>query len=107
MPTNPLKAALPKTEERSPKDIYECLEWANARLTPEQAALFRYEIVDGKLQHTPSPPFPLAKRNVMDRRGEPMTATETDELNYRLMKHGANVRYRPDGSRYAIGADDA
>jgi len=45
---------------------------------------------------------PLRKRPVMDRRGEPMTAAETDELNRELERVGAFARYRMDGSRYHV-----
>lgn len=45
----------------------------------------------------PPPPKP-----VMDRRGEPMTPAETEELNAILEKLGAVTRYCPDGSRYEV-----
>ena|SRR5690242_572281 len=41
-------------------------------------------------------------RDVMDRRGEPMSAEDTAELNERLERLGATARYRPDGTRYLI-----
>lgn len=43
-----------------------------------------------------------AKKPVMDRRGEPMTAAETAELNATLERLGATARYREDGSRYVV-----
>lgn len=45
---------------------------------------------------------PPTKRDVMDRRGEAMSAEDTAELNDRLEKLGATARYRPDGSKYFI-----
>lgn len=42
------------------------------------------------------------KRNVMDRRGAPMTAEETEEMNGILAGLGACTRYREDGSRYEV-----
>lgn len=45
---------------------------------------------------------PVRKRNVMDRRGEPMTDEDTAELNQILENLGATARYRPDGSRYVV-----
>jgi hypothetical protein len=47
---------------------------------------------------------PIVKRSVMDRRGEPMSEAETNELNAILEKLCATARYRPDGSKYQIGA---
>lgn len=45
---------------------------------------------------------PPTKRDVMDRRGEAMSAADTAELNQRLENLGATARYREDGSRYFI-----
>jgi hypothetical protein len=45
---------------------------------------------------------PLRKAPVMERRGEPMTAAETDELNRELARVGAFARYRMDGTRYHV-----
>jgi hypothetical protein len=45
---------------------------------------------------------PPTKRDVMDRRGEPMSAADTAELNERLERLGAIARYREDGSRYIV-----
>lgn len=45
---------------------------------------------------------PPTTRNVMDRRGEPMSEADTAELNAILESVGATARYRPDGSRYCI-----
>jgi hypothetical protein len=42
------------------------------------------------------------KPPVIDRRGEPMTEEETEELNRILENLGACTRYRPDGSRYQV-----
>jgi len=47
-------------------------------------------------------PGPPLKRDVMDRRGEPMSQEDTDELNKRLEWSGATARYRVDGSRYLV-----
>lgn len=45
---------------------------------------------------------PPIKRNVMDRRGEAMSAEDTAELNRILEQAGATARYREDGSKYFI-----
>lgn len=45
---------------------------------------------------------PPPKRDLMDRRGEPMSEAETAELNRILEWSGAKVRYRPDGSREEV-----
>lgn len=45
----------------------------------------------------------LPNRHVMDRRGEAMTAEETEELNRILENMGAKMRYREDGSKYEAG----
>lgn len=45
---------------------------------------------------------PPTKRNVMDRRGEPMSQADTDALNTELERLGATARYRPDGSRFTL-----
>jgi len=47
-------------------------------------------------------PGPPVKRDVMDRRGQPMSQEDTDELNKRLEWSGATARYRVDGSRYLV-----
>lgn len=47
---------------------------------------------------------PQLRKNVMDRRGEPMSEEDTAELNGILEKLGAVARYRTDGSRYSIEA---
>ncbi len=44
----------------------------------------------------------MPKRDVMARRGEAMSEADTAELNERLERLGATVRYRADGSRYAL-----
>lgn len=44
----------------------------------------------------------VPKRPVMDRRGEPMSNADTDELNRILESYGAGARYRSDGTRYEI-----
>jgi hypothetical protein len=38
----------------------------------------------------------------MDRRGQPMSEEDTNELNGILENLGANARYRSDGSRYFL-----
>lgn len=43
-----------------------------------------------------------SRRNVMDRRGEPMSAEDTAELNRVLELNGATARYREDGSKYHV-----
>lgn len=50
----------------------------------------------------PTPPVPPPPRDVMDRRGEPMTEADTVELNRRLGVLGGHARYRADGSRYTV-----
>lgn len=42
------------------------------------------------------------QRDVMDRRGEAMSASDTAELNDRLERLGATARYREDGSKYFV-----
>jgi hypothetical protein len=49
-----------------------------------------------RLEALPAP----SKRDVMDRRGQPMSRSDTAELNERLKRLGATARYREDGSRY-------
>lgn len=44
------------------------------------------------------------RRDVMDRRGEPMSPADTAELNRKLESLGATARYREDGSRYLVEA---
>jgi hypothetical protein len=46
-------------------------------------------------------PAPSTK-HVLDRRGQPMSEADTNELNGILENLGATARYRPDGSRYSI-----
>lgn len=48
---------------------------------------------------------PGHRKPVMDRRGEPMSQEDTDELNGVLERLGAKARYRPDGSRFMIDAE--
>lgn len=43
-----------------------------------------------------------SRRSVMDRRGEPMSEADTNELNGILANLGATARYRPDGTRYTV-----
>lgn len=50
--------------------------------------------------------LPPPPKHVMDRRGEPMTAAETAELNRILAWAGAKFRYREDGSRYEASAEE-
>jgi hypothetical protein len=45
---------------------------------------------------------PPRKVPVMDRRGQPMSEEDTNELNGILENLGANARYRSDGSRYFL-----
>ncbi len=62
----------------------------------------------GKKYSTRDSPLQLGmmpKRDVMDRRGEAMSAADTAELNERLERLGATARYREDGSRYFIEKD--
>lgn len=40
------------------------------------------------------------RRDVMDRRGQPMSESDTFKLNKRLEQLGATKRYRSDGSKY-------
>ncbi len=55
---------------------------------------------------SPSVPLigPPTKRHVMDRRGEAMSEEDTEKLNDILENLGAAARYKPDGSRYFVGA---
>jgi hypothetical protein len=48
-------------------------------------------------------PAPSTK-HVLDRRGEPMSESDTAQLNGILENLGATARYRPDGSRYTVQA---
>jgi hypothetical protein len=67
----------------------QAVEWA--RRAVENANKPRLE--------APEPP----KRHVLDRRGEEMSAEDTDELNRILEGMGAKMRYRPDGSKHEAG----
>ena len=49
--------------------------------------------------HIAAHPF----KHPMDRRGEPMSAEDTQILNYCLEEAGATARYLPDGTRFTIG----
>jgi hypothetical protein len=51
----------------------------------------------------PSP----SRRDVMDRRGEPMSEEDTAKLNEILTNLGGKFRYRTDGSRYQIEGEAA
>lgn len=62
-----------------------------------QAMRWRKGAVNDKLA-LPAP----SRRSVMDRRGEPMSEADTNELNGILANLGATARYRTDGSRYTI-----
>lgn len=55
---------------------------------------------EGRLNQDRLPP--PSKRNLMDRRGEPMSAADTAELNETLERLGATARYREDGSKYTV-----
>jgi hypothetical protein len=44
----------------------------------------------------------FARKPLMDRRGQPMSESDTFALNKELESLGATARYRPDGSRYTI-----
>ncbi len=108
MTTNRL-AVVPHLE-RSPTDPKECCEWANARLSPKavEAGLHWVTTSDPKKPIALVPIMPSysqpAKGPVMDRRGQPMSQDDTDELNSTLEKLNATARYRSDGSRYMIDA---
>lgn len=52
------------------------------------------------VKHVALPPPP--KPPLIDRRGQPMSAEETSELNVILERLGASARYREDGSRYFV-----
>lgn len=41
-------------------------------------------------------------KDVMDRRGQPMSESDTFKLNKELESRGAKARYRSDGSRYLM-----
>ena len=45
-----------------------------------------------------------SQRDVMDRRGQPMSAEDTAELNRRIEWAGGSARYREDGTRYTTEA---
>lgn len=42
------------------------------------------------------------KRDAMDRRGQPMSESDTFALNKKLEELGANARYHADGTRYLV-----
>ncbi len=70
-----------------------------ARLVAERRA--RQNSIAQATQPVWGPPI---RKPVMDRRGEPMSQEDTDELNTTLEKFNATARYRSDGSRYMIDA---
>jgi hypothetical protein len=47
-----------------------------------------------------------SSRDLMARRGEPMSRENTDRLNAQIEKLGGHARYRPDGSRYSLKPDE-
>lgn len=59
-----------------------------------------------KQSWTPALPEPVDEstygNGLMDRRGQPMSAADTERLNEILAGLGAVARYREDGSRYTI-----
>lgn len=77
----------------------------NAHLAELGRSDLRWIVVNGQptLEQIGLRP-PVPRKDLMDRRGEPMTEDETDELNQRLEGLGATARYRPDGSKFTIGA---
>lgn len=93
---NPFKEASPQRVKLTPEEI---CEQGNAKITAEGRTDIEWRVVNGKAT-IGWKNFVVAKKDVMDRRGEPMSESDTAELNHRLEKSGATVRYRRDGSRY-------
>lgn len=74
-----------------------------SQIIPEIAKL----VAEKRARHSSHISWPMIegpppKRNVMDRRGQPMSEEDTAELNGILEHLGAKARYREDGSRYLI-----
>ena len=108
-PTNPLVAGKSSFRPKATaEDIQACADEMNA-VAAEHNCPWRYTVVPDengkakvhKVDYTPVPRLD-ARRDVMDRRGQRMTASETAELNTRLEYLGATARYREDGSKYFI-----
>ncbi len=104
MTTNRLKRSAVSLDWKPPEQF--CRE-ANEKLTRKDV---EWVCMDGKpvLRFVKSPIAMLReiehdpRRDVMDRRGQPMTESDTFKLNKRLEQLGAIARYRSDGSRYLI-----
>lgn len=108
-PTNPLVAAKARIAGKATVEyLLAETEKLNASAA-ENNCPWRFAVVPNdkgkmcvrKVDHRPAPRL-LAKRDVMDCRGEAMSAADTAELNQRLEYRGATARYREDGSRYHI-----
>jgi len=109
MTDNPLKSKTKAGPKLTPAEI---CEEGNARLRGELAYRdgefyprddIEWRLVDGRpvlgWKGRPSGP-----RDLMDRRGQPMSESDTFALNKKLEKLGAKARYRADGSRYLVEA---
>ena len=99
MSVNPLKQAV---VERRKLTAQEIADQGNEAIAREGRTDIEWAVRDGKPYIRFKGDAPKAKKSLMDRRGEPMSEWETDELNRQLESYGATARYRSDGSRYMV-----
>ena len=105
-----LRAAIDSLEGIYPREVSDVSQEVRGCVTRQAQIVPKIrELVDAKRRRESSlrkalPPPSNGerppKRNVMDRRGQPMSEADTDELNAMLASVGATKRYRPDGSKY-------
>ena len=69
----------------------------------EDALAYGRHLTSCRALPAPHAPIVALLRDVMDRRGEPMTEGDTDKLNATLERLGGSFRYRADGSRHKVG----
>lgn len=84
--------------------VAEVRELAEPELGRRQRTLGRLLALQRLIESGPVAQLGPPPRPLLDRRGEPMNEADTAELNAILEGLGAKARYRPDGSRYMVGA---
>lgn len=100
--TDRLNGGSEKRPKRSPR---EWCDWANANCDRDDV---EWIVRDGRpalAWRKPSRIMLLEdalRKPVMDRRGAPMSESDTLKLNTELESLGAKARYRADGSRYTV-----
>ena len=103
MTANPLLNGKPVFEKLTPQ---QAADEGNARLLAMGRRDCHWVVRDGqtKMEMTDYPV--IARKSLMDRRGEPMSEVDTIKLNGILADLGATARYRADGSRYFIDREE-